>query len=75
MSQPLKFRSGSCFSEPKPKAPKPPKPPKPPKEPKAPKAPKAPKPPKESKALMSSLKLQQKAAGYLLAAANARSKE
>jgi hypothetical protein len=60
-SQPLSFR----LSEPTPKTPKIPK------EPKSP-LPKAPKAPKE---LMSSVKLQQKAAGYMLAAANARSRE
>lgn len=37
--------------------------------------PKAPKVPKTPKELMTSSKLQQKAAGYMLAAANARSKE
>jgi hypothetical protein len=40
--------------------------------PKAPKTPRAPKAPKE---LMTSVKLEQKAAGYMLAAANARSRE
>ena len=43
--------------------------------PKAPKTPKAPKAPKAPKELMTSVKLQQKAAGYMLAAANARSRE
>jgi len=43
--------------------------PKVPKVPKVPKAPKAQKAPKKEK--MSSVKLQQKAAGYMLAAANA----
>jgi len=58
-SQPLSFRA-----EPTPKT-------KIPKESKSPR-PKAPKAPKE---LMTSVKLEQKAAGYMLAAANARSRE
>jgi len=45
-----------------------------PKTPKTPKEPKSPRP-KAPKELMSSVKLQQKAAGYMLAAANARSRE
>jgi hypothetical protein len=43
--------------------------------PETPKSPKTPKLPKAPKELMTSVKLQQKAAGYMLAAANARSRE